>query len=280
MECQIVRCVVQYLLARLQLTVEQIKTTRALESPMVPAPKLWPLSPSQTEPFSSPRLLFQSTAFQLVNLRQAWEEMMTQPDPTARATTILNKATAIDNNLVFWSHGVPQHWSPVAASLIPKSVRNAGIYRNRCDCYSDMWIAATWNNYRDCQILVQTIKLSCLRILSSCDPDSRSTQAANATIHKLADDICASVPFFLGSQMESVRMRPGLVDYPFAETRPVTLTHKQAAPLMGAWYLFAPLRNLQNSDLELPVEQQKWVQGQINRVLGIYFQRSDMLLEL
>lgn len=205
---------------------------------------------------------------------------MTQPDPTAYAVTILNKATAINNNLDIWSHRVPQHWTPVAASLIPQSVRNAGIYRNRCDCYSDMWIAATWNNYRDCQILVQKIKLSCLRILPSHDPDNRSTQALNAMIHKLADDICASVPFFLGSQMESVRMRPGLVDYPFAETRPVTPTHKQAAPLMGAWFLFAALRNLQNSDLGLPVEQQEWVQGQINRVLGIYFQRSEMLLEV
>ncbi|KAJ5118974.1 hypothetical protein N7448_010682 [Penicillium atrosanguineum] len=278
-ESQIVRHIVQYLFARLQLTIEQIKTTRGLDNPMVPAPKLWPLSPSQSDFPSSPRLLFQSTASQLVNLRHSWEKMMTQPDPTAHATTILNKAAAIDNNLVSWSHRVPQHWVPVAASLIPQSVRNAGIYRNRCDCYSDMWIAATWNNYRDCRILVQNIKLSCLHIQSSHDPDGQSTQAVNATIHKLADDICASVPFFLGNQMESVRMRPGLVDYPFAETRPVTLTHKQAAPLMGAWFLFAALRNLQNLDLGLPVEQQKWVQGQVNRVLAIYFQRPEMLLK-
>ncbi|KAJ5668345.1 uncharacterized protein N7477_006915 [Penicillium maclennaniae] len=257
-----------------------IKTTRALESPMVPAPKLWPLSSSNTDSFPSPRLLFQLSASQLVNLRHAWEETLAQPDPTAHATAILNKATDIENSLIFWSHRVPQHWVPVAASLIPQSVRDAGIYRNRCDCYSDMWIAATWNNYRDCQILVQTIKLSCLRILPSHDPDSPSIQAVIAIIHKLAEDICASVPFFLGSQMESVHMKPGLVDYPLAETRPVTITHKQAAPLMGAWFLFAALRNLQNTDLALPVEQQRWIQGQVNRVLGIYFQRPEMLVEL
>jgi hypothetical protein len=205
--------------------------------------------------------------------------MVIQPDPTSLATAILNKATAIDDNLVSWSHCVPQHWVPIAANFIPQSVRNAGIYRNRCDCYSDMWIAATWNSYRDCRILVQTIKLSCLRVLSAQDLDERRTEAVTATIHRLADDLCASVPFFLGSQMESVRLRTHLVEYPFAETRPVTLTHKQAAPLMGAWFLFAFLRNLQNSDLQLPLEQRKWVQGQINRVLGIYFQRPELVFE-
>lgn len=263
-----------------ELTIQQIKTTRGLSNPMVPALEVWPLSRSQPDAPSSPRLLFQSTASQLVQLRHAWENMVIQPDPTSRATAILNEATAIDNNLVFWSHRVPQHWVPIAASFIPQSVRNAGIYRNRCECYSDMWIAATWNSYRDCRILVQTIKLSCLRVLSARDSDGRITEAVTATIHKLADDSCASVPFFLGSQMESVRLRTHLVEYPFAETRPVTLTHKQAAPLMGPWFLFAFLRNLQNLDLRLPLEQQKWVQGQINRILGIYFQRPEMGFEV
>lgn len=198
---------------------------------------------------------------------------MVQPDPAPYATAILNKATVLDNNLVSWSYQVPQSWVPVAASLIPQSVRNAGIYRGRCDCYSDMGIATTWNSYRDCRILVQKVKLSCLRALSAQDPDGRRTESVTVTIHRLVDDICATVPFYLGSQLESVRMKPGLVEYPFAETRPVTLDHKQAAPLMGAWLLFPFLKNLQNSDLGLPVDQQKWVDGQIKRGLNIYFQQ-------
>ena len=236
---------------------------------MVPTPKVWPLS--QPSAPSSPELLFLSTASQLVNLRLAWEEMMARSDPAPYATAILNKATVIDNTLVSWSYRVPQNWVPVAASLIPQSVRNAGVYRNRCDCYSDMWIAATWNNYRGCRILLQTIKLGCLRVLPAQDPDGRRTESVTATIHRLADDTCASVPFFLGSQMESVRMKCGLVEYPFAETRPITLDHKQAAPLMGAYFLFAFLKNLQSSDLGLPGGQQKWLDEQINRVVNIYF---------
>lgn len=93
------------------------------------------------------------------------------------------------------------------------------------------------------------MKLSYLRILSSQDPGGRRAAAVLATIHKLADDICAGVPFFLGSQLESLCMKPGLVEYPFAEARPVTLTHTQCAPLMGVWFMFAYIRNLQNPEL-------------------------------
>ena len=68
-------------------------------------------------------------------------------------------------------------------------------------------------------------------------------------------------------------MRTDLVEYPFAETRPVTSTHTQSAPLMGAWNVIAPLRNLQISGLGLPTEQIGWVKDQMNRVLVIYFQK-------
>jgi hypothetical protein len=136
-----------------------------------------------------------------------------------------------------------------------------------------MWIAATWNTFRDCRILLQTIMLSCLRVLYSKDPDGRRVAAVQNTIRYIADDICAAVPFFLGSQVESIRMRSGLVEYPYAETRPVTLTHRQSAPLMGAWHMFAYLRNLQNADLGLPLDQQVWIQEPTERILVIYFQR-------
>jgi hypothetical protein len=96
---------------------------------------------------------------------------------------------------------------------------------------------------------------------------------ATATAHRLADEICASVPFFLGSQLESVRMKTGLVEYPFAETRPASQTHRQIAPLMGAWYVLPCLRNLQAGGLGLPSEQINWLNRQIDRIRAIYFQK-------
>ena len=196
-----------------------------------------------------------------------------KPPKRATVTSLLTKAIEIDTNLAAWAHLVPPHWTPVAASIIPQSVRNAGIYKNRVDCYTDIWIASTWNTYRDCRILVQSIILSCLRMTPSQDLQGLKTMMAISTAHRLADEICASVPFFLGSQVESVRMKTGLVEYPFAETRPVSQTHRQIAPLMGAWFVLPCLRNLQAGGLGLPSEQIDWLNGQIDRVRVIYFQK-------
>lgn len=213
-----------------------------------------------------------TAASDLVDLRHAWDSMMHKSPDKATATAILNKATDIDVNLAAWSQSVPAHWAPVAAVLIPQSVRDTGLYRHRCDCYSDMWIAATWNTYRDCRIVVQSIIFKCLRILSSCESvDGSRVASVIATAHDLADDICATVPFFLGSQLESVRMKFGLVEYPSAETRPVTFTHSHTAPLIGAWFVMPVLRNLKASDLGLPQEQLDWLQRQMERILVIYF---------
>ncbi|KAJ5114837.1 hypothetical protein NUU61_000596 [Penicillium alfredii] len=248
-----------------------IRTTRGLTAPMVPTPNVWPLS--QTEALSSPSPLLASAASELVNLRQAWETMMAQPPDENTAAVTLNKAKDIDTDLMTWAYAVPQYWVPVAASMIPQSVRDAGIYRHRCDCYTDMWIATTWNTYRECRLLIQNIILSCLRILMSEDPDGSKAAAVSLAARRIVDDICATVPFFLGDQMESVRMKPGLVQYPSTETRPVTMTHRQSAPLMGAWMILPCLKNLHFSDLALPQEQSDWVQQQMNRTLVIYFQR-------
>jgi hypothetical protein len=253
------------------LTKFQIKTSRGLNSPTVPTTKIWPLS--QPVPSSGPRPLLASAASEIVNLRLQWEEIVETPSKRATVTSLLTKALEIDTKLAAWTHLVPSHWTPVAASIIPQSVRNAGIYNNRVDCYTDMWIASTWNLYRDCRILVQSIILNCLRMSPSHDPQGLKTMMATATAHRLAEEICASVPFFLGSQLESVRMKMGLVEYPFAETRPATHTHRQIAPLMGAWFVLPCLKNLQAGSLGLPSEEIEWLNEQIDRVRVIYFQK-------
>ncbi|KAJ5288628.1 hypothetical protein N7478_001658 [Penicillium angulare] len=248
-----------------------IKTTRGLEMPMVPTPEVWPLAQTKSAP--SPRIFLSLAASEIVTLRQLWEQMRSERPTESEVLSVLNKATQIDTSLVSWKYWVPSNWNPVAASIIPQSVRDAGLYNNLCDCYADMWIASTWNTYRDCRILVQSIMLKCLRLLPPEAQNGNRVAAVQSTIQKLADEICASVPFFLGSQMESVQMKSTLVQYPFAETRPVTSTHKQSAPLMGAWQIFPCLRNLQPSDLGLPSRQVKWLEEQMNRVLVIYFQK-------
>lgn len=237
----------------------------------VQTPQVWPLTQPRDRP--TPKSLLSSITSGIVHLRSAWENMLSNPPDLAQAVVILQQAAEVDIDLVSWTYQVPQHWKPVAASIIPQPVRDAGIWNNRCDCYTDIWITANMNTARDCRILVQNIMLGCIRLLPSADPDGSQTVTIRSTIQNLADDICASIPFVLGSQLESVRMKPGTIVYPFSETRPVTSTHVHATPLHGAWQLFTPLRNLQNPDLGLPPEQVIWAREQMERVLTIYFQR-------
>ncbi|KAJ5999017.1 hypothetical protein N7451_006827 [Penicillium sp. IBT 35674x] len=248
-----------------------IKTSRGLDTPMVPIPEIWPLAPPKAPP--SPRVFLSTAASEIVSLRKSWEKLNIEEPNETEFTSVLNRATHIDLNLTSWTYWIPENWSPVAASIVPQSVRDAGLYLHHCDCYSDMWIASTWNTYRDCRILVQSIMLSCLRQLPTHDPDGIKSTLIQSTINKMADGICASVPYYLGSQLESVRLKQGQITYPFAETRPVTATHKQSAPLMGPWHVMLFLRNLLTPDLHLPPEQTSWVEEQVNRVMVIYFQR-------
>lgn len=252
-----------------------------LAHPMVPTPKVWPLTApiAQTAPEQ-----LQVASSGLVNLRLAWESLASRPPSQIIRSEILHlmsQAQELDVKLVGWVHTVPPNWLPSPATMIPQSVRAAGVFNDRCDCYSDIWVAATWNSYRDSRIVVQKIILSCLRMLTDNDTNIHISLPSNqtiltlkttaeATIQSLAMDICACVPFFLGSQMESVQLNPYKVEYPEAERRIVTHGHQQTAPLLGGWFLITFLGNLCTSGLCLSEEHLVWIRGQMQRILQIY----------
>lgn len=248
-----------------------------LAHPMVPTPKIWPLTApiAQTAPEQ-----LQVAASGLVNLRLEWESLESRPLSHKTENEILHlvsKAQELDVKLINWAHSVPPNWQPISATTIPPSVREAGLFHDRCDCYPDIWVAATWNSYRDSRIVVWKIIASCLRMLIdiSTNTDMRSANdtlksTAEAIIQSLALDICACVPFLLGSQMESVQLKPYKVEYPEAEGRPVTQAHQQTAPLLGGWFLITFLGNLCTSGLCLSEEHLGWIRGQMQRILQIY----------
>lgn len=240
-----------------------------LTNSMVQTPNVWPLTPPIPQSLSS-QLTSASSA--LVNLRREYAAAVSQPgvyDP-ADITNILARASNLDVHLSVWEHTLPEYWKPMSASLIPQSVRDAGIYRNRCDCYPDLWIAGTWNFYRESRVVIQKVILSCLRLLPDRDDALEQIQATLARIRGIATDICATVPFFLGSQMDSVKLGPAHIQYPEAEGRRVSQAHRQAAPLLGGWIVFFHLNNLCSPEFCLPEEQIAWIGEQKRRIFRIY----------
>lgn len=235
--------------------------------PIIKTPKLWPLLSYLPPQTAAARLTV--AAFEMVNLRVAWEEALSLPFEKQRILDIMEMAIDVDHQLTAWAFSVPLHWIPVPASSIPQSVRDAGIYRDRCDCYFDMWVASTWNYYRDSRIVVQAILLDCISMLpDEAPPDS--AQRALTTIQCLVDDICATVPFYLGSQKEPAHLNMTGIEYPSAAGRPISEAHRRSAPLLGAWFLLPYLDNICCPQLGLCEEQLKWIGEQCQRIRRIY----------
>ncbi|KAL4897563.1 C6 zinc finger domain protein [Aspergillus ambiguus] len=246
-----------------------IKTSMLARPPLVQTPNVWPLSPLVPQ---SPSSQLISATSELVNLRRAWNLATITPGTynIADISNIYARAIDFDRHLSPWEHVVPEYWKPMPASIVPDSVRAAGAYRGRCDCYADQWIASMWNFYRESRLVIQNIILNCLRLLPETNDTPERIQSMIAQIRDIATDICATVPFFLGSQKDSIHSNPSTIHYPETETRRTTQAHKQAAPLLGGWFVMFHLMNLCSPELCLPEEQLAWIGQQIQRVHRIY----------
>ncbi|KAL3432840.1 hypothetical protein BDV09DRAFT_173220 [Aspergillus tetrazonus] len=229
--------------------------------PLLQTPKSWPLSEGIPE-LASSRLMMIATPF--VKLRERWMEFFARADTANIEETeaILSEARTFDDRFLGWTYSLPKHWYPMPAAFFPQSVRDAGAYEGRCDCYTDVWIAETWNDYRIFRLSVQNLIYRCLSLLPNRTAEIESTLR---TTRALATDICASVPFYLGSQTGSMRITDSRVEYPAAETKHA---HQQA-PLIGGWFIRPALDTLCSME-NLPEDLVEWARGQVRRVQDIY----------
>ncbi|KAL4873552.1 hypothetical protein BDV12DRAFT_182336 [Aspergillus spectabilis] len=242
-------------------------------SQLLKIPEVWPLSPPIPQ-LASSRLTMIST--NLVKLRESWMRFSARDGPVNlhKVEAILSEARHIDDLFSAWTLSLPKHWDPTPASFIPQTVRDAGLYQGRCDCYTDSWIAETWNEYRTYRLAVQNIIFRCLCLMSSCAVDIQST---TAIIYTLATDICATVPFFLGSQTGSMQITDSRVEYPLADWgRTSSASRQQTAPLVGGWFIIYPLQSLCSAET-LPEDLIHWAQGQVQRTIKMVLSwfRSD-----
>ncbi|RHZ50206.1 Zn(II)2Cys6 transcription factor [Aspergillus thermomutatus] len=246
-----------------------IRSSMGLDYLMIQTPKQWPLAPPMTS--NGPLQLTVATS-EIVSLRLTWDELASSPrkDNADEIQDILSRAALVDSKLDAWPRFVPSYWLPLPASTIPSSVRDAGIFQGRCDCYADLWVASTWNLYRDSRIVVRKIILDCLHSLNSDSANDHQIQETILMIQSLTTDICASIPFFLGSQIRSAQMSPHGIVYPEAEERRVSPAHQQTAPLLSGWFVLPYLNSFCSPGLSLRDDQLAWIKGQIQRVERIY----------
>lgn len=188
-------------------------------------------------------------------------------DETRRAndtSDLVRRAELVDAKLAMWPDMLSSNWSPVRvlADAIPQDVVGAGLYGDSCDVYADIIICSTWNDWRQTRLKVLAL------IVRLGDNDSRAV--AITTIQQLADDICASVPFSLGSRVKISAMYAADANYPCVAGQRVSMAHQQRAAAVGGWNLFSPLKGMFHLGMYLRKGQGEWVGRQLIRLATIY----------
>lgn len=181
--------------------------------------------------------------------------------------TIVAKAHSIDAELSAWPSTTPPTWAPVRVSIndIPTSIKvNGFIYQDYCEVFPDVMVATTWNSYRRSRLkaLAVIAQLSC--------PASSQQSSTVEQIQDLADGICASVPFCLGSRSRPAPLYSTEADYPTIDEAPAKEHHHRTAVAFGAWYLFGPMKEVMSVGSWLRPGQMAWMRTQLLRLAKIY----------
>lgn len=177
-----------------------------------------------------------------------------------------------------WPESLPEDWQWVRADGIDLPVgpapKAAFVYTEnwaRVDTYLDLWVMSVWNQYRSARIKIQCIVLDCIDWLGTVYEAQwywRSVYAKMIT-QEMTDDICASVPFALGTKTLGGPGERDGVEYPFVGKGKVGDEHKRAAAAMGGWHLLDPLKSALQAK-SLRDGQREWMTGQMERIGRIY----------
>ena len=178
--------------------------------------------------------------------------------------SILTKAMEVNAQLSSWPSATPSDWMPTPVSVehIPGSVVEAGFYGETCMVYKDVIICSTWNDWRVARLKVLAL------IARSTHGEERA--AATTSIQELADDVCASVPFCLGSRNTLAPLHAEEIAYPTLPGQKIPKLHYRTAVAYGGWYLFAPMKQVMAVAPYLREGQTTWMGLQLQRLGRIY----------
>lgn len=172
----------------------------------------------------------------------------------------LSTATHLDQ----WPLMVPLSWHPakVLRNEVPDAILEAGFYGESCDVYSDVMICSTWNDWR-------VARLKMLALIARQSSGAVRTGIIQA-IQQHADEICASIPFSLGSRVNYLSLFSTEVVYPMSRDKAIPTSHSRSAAAYGGWYLLCPMREILNVERHLRPGQGDWVRDQLQRLAKAY----------
>lgn len=180
--------------------------------------------------------------------------------PEERRCSLLQQALALDERLHLWPDSVPPHWR--YSRTLDLTWHEACAYRGSVHVYYDVYVASVWNSYRRLRIplLSSIIWLATARETEDCQ---NIVVEATKTINVLAEEICAAVPFHIGTW--TVDTPESAIHYPSLEHEDASLIHRQNAYAAGPFLIFPSLAKLKALDC-LKNDLAKWADIQYSRV--------------
>ncbi|OAP61557.1 hypothetical protein AYL99_03760 [Fonsecaea erecta] len=178
----------------------------------------------------------------------------------------LQRGLAIEGSLSHWPHIVPSSWKP---NLLENSIWSEDfVYGGKAHTYYDIQVASVWNCYRRIHIVLLDAIMnlaSSTTELGGADCQRIKARAIKA-MRELAIDICASVPFHVGTWEASIPASE--IQYPSIGNHDADLIHRQNAYSCGWYLLLLPLSRLLLVK-DLPAGQAEWIARQYSRICAI-----------
>ncbi|KAL8895167.1 MAG: hypothetical protein Q9207_008281 [Kuettlingeria erythrocarpa] len=226
---------------------------------------------------------FENAASRLTSLSAQVSDLLAVANPALRnynqmpsreqLNSILDHATEVEAQVATWPHTVPDDWFWKPSRTFDGLASHESklyVYNRRVDVYPDVWVASIWNSYRTTMLMIQYTILQTLGFMGFGRTAARVDTAIN-TVQALADDICGSVPFHLGTKTFGGPADRKEVRYPCADGvrgGPSDDYRKSAAGL-GGWFVLEPLKTAARA-ISMREGQKEWMVKQIERVQRIY----------
>jgi hypothetical protein len=180
--------------------------------------------------------------------------------------SLLQRGLALEDSINHWPDTVPSYWH--YSSREDMTWSNNLAYRGMVHTYHDIHVASVWNCYRRIRIALLTaiVELAASTAEIGAMDCERIEVKTNKSIQELSDDICATVPFHVGTWTPSISEES--VRFPPLGNHEAELVHRQNALVCGWFLMLLPLSRLKRVAC-LPPDQKAWVTRQYSRLCSI-----------
>jgi len=200
------------------------------------------------------------------------------PESEQEVNDLLEYAISVDLLVAAWPPTLPEDWKSSSADGFDYPLGSSKVlfvYNDRKDNYIDLWVQSIWNQYRSARIKIQTIILDCIAWLDTPYEHQWYWRAVYAKMitQEMTDDICASVPFALGTKILGGPGDRDGIEYPYSGAQKASEEHRRAAAALGGWHLLEPMRTCLRTTC-LRDGQKEWIMDQMQRINRIYALQS------